>query len=744
MTLAQPTLGTAATNPNPRTSRVVSLDGRTLPLHEVHLRVDAGGGLARTVLEQRFANPFAEPLMVSYQVPLPADGAVSGFAFTIGERRIVGEIEGREAARQRFEDAILEGRTAGLLDQERTALFTQQLGNVPAGAEIRAELTIDHPLAFVDESGGSWEWRFPTVVAPRYAGGDGRIDDADRVAVDVAESPLRSAVQIALAIRDDVRGDPQSSSHPVEHSRSGERVVVALSDPAHARLDRDIVVRWPVAEPEVGVRLAQARLPDGHPRADLAYGLITIVPPHVDRPRASLPRDLIVLLDTSGSMSGPPLDQAKAVVAALIESLSDRDQLELIAFSSQPERYRRRPVYANASERAAALRWLDALEAGGGTEMLDGVRAALAPLRAGAQRQVVLVTDGLIGFEREVIREVAWSLPRGSRVHTVGVGSAINRSLTRAVGRAGNGVELNVGLEESAESAARRLLARTELPIVVDLEVGGSAAAGRQPARLPDVFARSPAIISVALLATGGELVLRGRTPEGAWEQRLAVSAIEPGSGDTAICALWARERVEDLEARSVFDDARDTEIEGLGRDFQISTRLTSWIAVSEEPGVDPTQPIRRVTMPHELPYRMSVEGLGLRPAPFFASAHLLGVSRMEVLGLVRGVRARLDRPDLLKKPSPSLIARVRRRKSNQLLMELDVLEDIAWDPDDWDWLRLEDDERVRCRPIAKDSTAAGTFEPGVTLRLVVEFDEPLLSTPVGLLSSVNLEIPLR
>src|SRR5688572_18505357 len=141
--------------------RLVSADGRQLPLLSTGLRAEARGGLCRVVLEQRFQNPYAEPLSVTYQMPLPADGAVSGYAFVLGDKRIAGEVDRKAAARERFERAIIEGRTAGIVEQDRSSLFTQELGNLPPGAPLTAELTIDQKLGWLPE--GAWEWRFPTV-----------------------------------------------------------------------------------------------------------------------------------------------------------------------------------------------------------------------------------------------------------------------------------------------------------------------------------------------------------------------------------------------------------------------------------------------------------------------------------------------------------------------------------------------------------------------------------------------------
>ncbi len=239
--------------------RLVASDGRTLPLRGVRIGAQAEGGLARVVLEQRFANPYREPLRVTYLVPLPADAAVAAYAFSIGERWITGEVDRRETARERFEKALLEGRSAGLVEQERASLFTQEIGNIPPGAEVVAELTIDQPLAWLEQ--GAWEWRFPMTVAPRYVGGERRVPDADRVTVDVAspDVPVRAAV--SLAVRDTLSGDGAvtSPSHALSVAPGAGALDVRLA--GEVALDRDVVVRWPAAAGSPGLALVTGRPP---------------------------------------------------------------------------------------------------------------------------------------------------------------------------------------------------------------------------------------------------------------------------------------------------------------------------------------------------------------------------------------------------------------------------------------------------------------------------------------------------
>lgn len=604
--------------PNSSGARLVSVDGRELPLRGAKLHCDARGGLARVRLEQEFHNPHEEPLTVTYTLPLPADGAVSGYTFTIGDERVVGEVDRRSRAKERFEQALVEGHSAALLEEDRSSVFRQQVGNIPPGQSVRIETIVDQPCRWLAE--GAWEWRFPTVVAPRYLGAQGRVSDADRVSVEVAqgESP-RPRVELALLVRDALvaGAEPLSPSHALALREGGDGFEVGLREEEGAKLDRDVVVRWAVAAPRVGLTLDTTRPGPQRAHTDRAFGLLTVVPPAPEAEPESVSRDLIVLIDTSGSMHGEPLDQARRVVGAMVDTLGDDDQLELIEFSMRPSRWKRRAVKANAKNRRAAHKWLDALRAGGGTEMRSGIFEALRPIRRDSQRQVILITDGLIGFEEEIVATISNELPHGCRVHTIGVGSGVNRSLTGPAARAGRGTEAICGLGEDVEPVVQRMVAATTAPLVVDLELEGDALLARTE-RLPDLYAGAPALLSVAVDPAGGPITLRGRTASGEWSQTLEVPALEAGAGNPAVAALYGREAVEDLEMRRAAGDrdpSIDATIENIGLEFQIATRLTSWIAVSDNPTVDAADPSRRETMPQEVPYGMSVESFSMRRA---------------------------------------------------------------------------------------------------------------------------------
>jgi Ca-activated chloride channel family protein len=737
-------------------ARLVASDGQPLPLEHTSLSCEAGGGIARSVLKQRFRNHGREALEVTYLLPLPTDGAVSGYSFTLRGVVTRGKVATTELAREQYEEALMQGRSAALLEQERSSVFRQAIGNVPAGEQLELEVEVDHPLSWV---GNGWELRFPTVVAPRYQSGSVGSSTVP-VALPATENgaPVVGAEhEVSLLLSDALREPPRSPSHTLE-VLPGDVTRCAI---AQARLDRDVVVRWSVAEPEVGARLETAR-----GAGERQFGLLSLLPP--DAAPRSLARDLIVLLDTSGSMDGEPLAQAVRLVNALVQSLTDRDSLELIEFGARPRRWKAAAVAATAPHRRDAVAWLAQLRAGGGTEMRSGIDAALASLRPGSLRQVVLVSDGLIGFEREVLEQLSRRLPESCRFHCVGVGHGTNGSLLVPAARAGRGVCVIVAPGEDVEPACNRLLARTAEPLVVNLQVSGSALA--EPLARPlDLYRGAPALLPLALHARGGSLEIRGETPDGAFVRSLSVEAREPGSGHARVAALYARNRIEDLElslsAGTSSASSTEREIEKLGIEFQIASRFTSWVAVSEQVNVDGTRSTRRVEQPQLLPAGMSAEGLGLRSTHTFVGGGMLAqtptsatsVRRRVAYGAApivgRGGRG-LPPPPMAGAPAAPAAPPPKRAGAGffkrlfsspgspplitgKILVNNQRRLAISFEPGDVDWLlpervtvELADGSSLSLDVEAKHSTASGRLTAGLQVRLVCRLDGALPAAP--------------
>lgn len=674
--------------------RLVDTNGRQIPLRSCTLDVDARGGIARVMLRQTFLNDSPDPLQATYQFPLPAEAAVGGYSFTMKGRRVVGEIDRLESARKRFEDAILEGRTAGLVEQDRSSVFTQEIGNIPPHSEVTCELEIDQKLRWLVD--GQWEWRFPTTIAPRYMGQPGRVADQKRLSVDVTTATPETRISLDLRIRDErLNATPSSPTHRVRFGSNGS---VVFENDGGEPPDRDVVVRWAVSAPEVGLVVDTARGPADQPNSASAFGLVTLVPPTSTESQAVLPRDLILLLDTSGSMDGRPLEIAKALALEVIASMGPADRLEMIEFSNEPRQWQSEPRVCDDRTKAKASKWLHALTADGGTEMQSGLMEALAGLRPDAQRQVILMTDGLVGFDAEIVGEVRRQTPKGCRVHTVGIGSASNRSLTHAVAYAGGGGELLVDLDEDIAEAAARLVARLSKPLVVDVRVSGSALLDPDGLIPIDLMAGAPALIPVKLRPEGGLLVIEGRTSQGIWSTRARVEPIAAGTGNVSLVRIFGRKRVERLELDAAAGLRVDPQIEDLGLEYRIATRLTSWVAVSEEATVDPKEPLRRVRLAQQLPYGMSAEGLGLRDRRL-KHRGLIGVTPTTTALVTRAKRlvpgkekisdmaecvGRTGEHDLASGSAPRdkpIIARITSRQGERLVLEIQSIHDLEWDP---------------------------------------------------------------
>jgi Ca-activated chloride channel family protein len=722
---------------------LVAVDGRTYPLTGVSVVARAEAGVALTTLTQRFDNPYDEALEVIYALPLPADGSVLGYAIRIGEKVIRGEIQRREQAEARYREALYEGRVAGLLEQDRADTFQQRIGNIPPRTSVEVEIEVMQPLAFLTAVGGSapqWEYRFPTVTGVRYQGQPGRVPDSERLDADRdIEGGIPTRFELTLTIADvaERAGAASSPSHAIDVSTDPAGARVSLRQ--RERLDRDVAVRWNACASEVGVTLVTG---GGMSGDDGRYGLVTVVPPAA--PASTFARDLTVLIDASGSMTGIPLECAKEIARALIGSLESNDRFEIIAFANEPRRLTvdLEPVSERTIEQAFAR--LDALEAAGGTEMGKGIEEALRPLREESQRQVVLLSDGQIGFEQEMVGLLA-RLPNGCRLHAAAIGRVPNRTLTRAVARAGRGVEIVVDRVADAAEAAQRLIAASSRPVLTDVVVSGTALKALAPVRPGDVFAGCPLRLTAELESEGGTLEIEGRLAGASepWRRRVEVPPVgaeHAVSTPLPIGALHGREAIADLEQELARGDRAEAllRIESRGLRHRITSLRTSLVAIAEEPSVDPKQPRRREKLAVELPADVVADGLGLAGSRLNwggAPALIVGRRRPDVLmsldshappALVgSSLASRLKRRLRLAQAGedlPLAPATIVRREDELLVLELESpLEgfelpdevEVLWDGKPSGKAKVDRDE----------SSPAGPHERGLRVRLALRFD---------------------
>jgi Ca-activated chloride channel family protein len=720
--------------------QLVSVDGRSYPLESARVTGRAEGGIATTTLHQCFANPHEEALEVIYTLPLPADGAVLGYTIRIGERVIRGEVQPREQADRAYREALYAGRTAGLLEQDRADTFHQRLGNLPPRTRVEVEIDVLQPLCFlaaIDGHTPQWEYRFPTVAGARYQGAPGRVADAGRLDVDrdaAGNIPTRVELEITIDDPSDSGLGIDSPSHEIalDADAAATRVRLARGE----RLDRDIVLRWNACAAGVGVRMVEGGGLDGDAGR---YALITVVPPAAAD--TAFHRDLTVLIDAGGSMSGPPLELAKRVVADLIHSLEPGDRFELLAFANHVEKLTHGLLDASPRSTQHALEALGRLQASGGTEMMDAMVKALEPLREDAQRQIVLVTDGYIGFEGEVIGHIMRSLPVGARVHAVGIGSAPNRTLLHGVAAAGRGMELSAGDAITASEAASRLRAATVRPVLTDLAIGGTAMRAHAPERPRDVFAGQPMLVTLELDPSGGALEVVGRLAgnDEPWVWRTTVAAAGAEGlirSHLPIGALHGREAIADLELQSAVQSGIDFDarIEARGMRHRIVSRRTSLVAIAEEPSVDPKAPRRRERLAVELPAGVSAEGAGLIGGPMMAMPGAL--HRMGMIGSEKmvGMAPRAFSKSLLSKLASkskdsarseyiSILATVIRAEPDLIVVEFETPFEGFELPHRRVEVREAGNQAHAAEVVSDQSSPTGPHARGLMVRLALRLD---------------------
>lgn len=549
-----------------------------LPLERTAVDVQVIGPLAAIAVTQRFGNPSEAAVELRYLFPLPHEATVVDFELRIGSRTIGCALKELEEARRTFERALDEGRRAGLLEERRPNLFALALGNVQPGETIVVTIRLHQRLRYDD---GEYRFAFPMGVTPRYHRDAGEAAETEVAIARPGErvGPVEIRMQVDAGV---AAGDPASPSHPLDWTRLDERRFTVR--PAGDVIpNQDFVVGWKVAGDEVRA-LAHPSSGDGEDTV-----LVTALPPRVEHVHEPPPREFVFVLDRSGSMSGAAIDQARNALKACLRSLGAGDTFALLAFNQQIEWYRKEAVLAADGAVRDADRWLDGIEAGGGTEILPALEAAVA-LEADLERprMLVFLTDGAVSAEERVLSRVR-ARSGALRVFTFGIGPSVNRALLSRMAELGRGAAEFLQLEEDIEGALIRFQDRISYPVLRDLEIEwrNAEAWDVYPSALPDLYAGQPLELAARLRHMGGGpagLVIRGR--RGDETVQLEVPIVLAAAREPIVERAWAKARIEHLLDhldRAPESAKARAELIGLSLQHRILTPLTALVAVDDE-----------------------------------------------------------------------------------------------------------------------------------------------------------------
>ena len=602
------------------------------PLKHTDVKAQISGFLSRVTVTQEFENPFKEKIEAVYTFPLPQNVAVDDMTMLVGDRTVRGKILRREEAQAVYKAAKNNGQTASLLEQERPNIFTQSVANILPGEQIKITISYVETLKYED---GSYEFVFPMVVGPRYVPGNAtgaqgngfapdtdRVPDASRITPKPPPVGMRAGHDISIDVTLDA-GVPIDGLNAKTHE-----VLLEQPDIRHAHIslkdqetipNKDFILRYDVA----GKKINDALLT--HSTGHSGFFTLILQPPERVTVEDVTPKELVFVLDTSGSMSGFPIEKAKETMKLALDNLYPYDTFNLITFAGDEHILFPEPVPATKENLEKAQKFLDTREGGGGTEMMKAIKASMDPSdKQDHVRIVCFMTDGYVGNDMEIIGEV--QKHPNARVFSFGIGSSVNRFLLDNMAKYGRGEVEYVGLNDDGSAAAKRFHERVRNPLLTDLSIdwNGMPVSDVYPKTIPDLFSAKPVILEGRYAGNGkGVIRLRGKMSGRDFVREIPVDFSSTEQHDV-LATLWARTRIDDLIGQDMNGAQQGTmkedlkqAITQLGLDYRIMTQFTSFVAVEEMIVTDGGQP-RRIDVPVEVPEgvnRQAVFGQEQRPS---------------------------------------------------------------------------------------------------------------------------------
>ena len=558
---------------------------------ETGIEAEITGLVARIHVTQVFRNNEQDWAEAVYRFPLPEGAAVDRMRVEVGDRLLEGEIREKEQARREYQQAKDAGKVASLVEQQRANQFQTSLANIAAGQEIRVSISF---LAQVDYRDGAYSLAIPMTFTPRWSAGDrgtGRLQHF----ISAADSDghyLTLDIQLNSGLR---LASVESRYHDIDIVPTPQGYQLSLVNP-DTRSNRVFELVW---TPEFGTAPESTLMSwDG---GDAVYALLMLAPPLPEAIEPQ-PREVVFVIDTSGSMEGTSMEQARAALVQGLSWLDPEDRFNLVEFNSDARLLFEESVPVMPWRLEQATEFIGELEANGGTNMAPALEMAMGlPEQDGLLRQIVFITDGSVGNERDLLQQIGERLG-DSRLFTVSIGSAPNAWFMRKAAAVGRGSHTRVGQLDEVEAQMASLWARIENPAIQNLCVDWGMDAEFYPEIIPDLYAGEPLWLYARLPHEPSEVLLCGELEGRYWE---TTAHVAPAGGSENIAMLWARSKIEALEDSRLFGIDADLvrgEVTELALAFGLLTRYTSLVAVDRTPVRPEGESIETRDVPNLLP----------------------------------------------------------------------------------------------------------------------------------------------
>lgn len=583
------------------------------------ISADIQDDLVTVEITQEFINPTEEAMHARYLFPLNKDAAVYSMRMEVGDEIINAQIRKKEEAKQVFETAKKEGKAASLLTQHRPNMFTQKIANLMPGLPIKVTIKYTQTVPRVD---GEYQLVIPMIVGPRYQpSGSGITPKIIDDGIEIGEEEVAADIPFGEWELESLPSYPEVAGlnipDQIEKERVSLNINLASSMPASNIFSRTHDVNIDGHDTEKQITFQKGRVIDNRDFV-LSYSLsgqrsqagflssvqdgqgyfsLLIEPPKAPKEEDITAREMVFVLDTSGSMGGQPIEASKTFMEHALKNLRPSDYFRIIQFNNNAQEFTSYPLAATTDNLMKGFAYVKSLRASGGTEMQSGINQAFsAPPEKNTLRIVVFLTDGYIGNEHSILKNINHKIS-DARIYAFGVGTSVNRYLLSEMGRVGRGFARFIDPTEDMNDVAIQLAQKLETPVLTDISIdwGAMGVTDVTPKIIPDLFAGDSLRIQGKYHGRGKHTIrVHGKVQgHNATMPLQVVLSDEEESHAEAIPLIWARSMIADymrqlstpfsLREGGIGDDYLKDRVVELGLQFSLMTKWTSFVAVSEK-----------------------------------------------------------------------------------------------------------------------------------------------------------------